>query len=224
MSATLDFCKQRIAPARPPSAPLQSLYTVADMSEPSPSSKPSPDGPPRKRKRKTYSCIDCRRRKLKCDREQPCSRCQKEGHPQTCIFNAESGAEFNGSEIEEPDGVFRNLPTTAPKRPSNSVHLLEVAAERNRNPSDGHYESTSYLKNKIEQLESRIALLESSSTRSTAMPAFLGARPRQSGSEGTYEKTRMVKGKGTVTHFFGATNATSMLIHVCSISVTASVN
>lgn len=44
------------------------------------------DPPPRKRRRAALSCLDCKRRKLKCDRTYPCSRCQKRGHPQTCTY------------------------------------------------------------------------------------------------------------------------------------------
>ncbi|KAF3400926.1 hypothetical protein DPV78_006061 [Talaromyces pinophilus] len=40
-----------------------------------------------KRKRKTLSCYECRRRKLKCDREEPsCSRCRKAGQPELCSY------------------------------------------------------------------------------------------------------------------------------------------
>lgn len=38
------------------------------------------DEPPKKRRnRKFYSCIQCRRMKIKCDRKNPCSHCQKSG-------------------------------------------------------------------------------------------------------------------------------------------------
>ena len=41
----------------------------------------------RKRKRKTFSCDTCRRRKLKCDRELPvCGRCKKSGDAANCVY------------------------------------------------------------------------------------------------------------------------------------------
>lgn len=41
----------------------------------------------RKRKRKTFSCDTCRRRKLKCDRELPvCGRCKKSGDAASCFY------------------------------------------------------------------------------------------------------------------------------------------
>lgn len=41
-----------------------------------------------KRKRKVYSCYECRRRKLRCDRNYPtCSRCQKAGQGSSCFYD-----------------------------------------------------------------------------------------------------------------------------------------
>ncbi|KAH8703511.1 hypothetical protein BGW36DRAFT_369443 [Talaromyces proteolyticus] len=41
-----------------------------------------------RRRRKTVSCYDCRRRKLRCDREQPaCSRCRKAGLADSCSYD-----------------------------------------------------------------------------------------------------------------------------------------
>ncbi|KAJ5913647.1 hypothetical protein N7504_002530 [Penicillium tannophilum] len=50
----------------------------------------SPPGPSNgaKRKRKVYSCYECRRRKLRCDRNYPtCSRCQKAGQGSSCFYD-----------------------------------------------------------------------------------------------------------------------------------------
>lgn len=42
---------------------------------------------PRKRRRRTVACTQCRTRKLKCDREYPaCSRCLKSGIPDRCKY------------------------------------------------------------------------------------------------------------------------------------------
>ncbi|KAJ6093071.1 hypothetical protein N7486_008360 [Penicillium sp. IBT 16267x] len=49
-----------------------------------------PPGPSNsaKRKRKGYSCFECRRRKLRCDRNYPtCSRCQKSGQSNSCFYD-----------------------------------------------------------------------------------------------------------------------------------------
>lgn len=40
----------------------------------------------KKRKRPTYLCENCRKRKVKCDKEQPCSQCNKLGKVGTCFY------------------------------------------------------------------------------------------------------------------------------------------
>jgi len=47
--------------------------------------------PPRKRQRVRLSCLECRRRKLSCDREFPCSRCFQSGTPQRCEYETRPG-------------------------------------------------------------------------------------------------------------------------------------
>ncbi|KAF3937568.1 hypothetical protein ABW19_dt0207317 [Dactylella cylindrospora] len=41
-----------------------------------------------KRNRQALSCLACRTRKLKCDRQQPCAACTKRGEGPSCTFNA----------------------------------------------------------------------------------------------------------------------------------------
>ncbi|GAA6062125.1 hypothetical protein JCM10212_003160 [Sporobolomyces blumeae] len=53
---------------------------------------PSPEGDhdegnsARKRAKQTLSCSECKRRKIKCDRTQPCSACVKRGSPHECSW------------------------------------------------------------------------------------------------------------------------------------------
>lgn len=50
---------------------------------------------PLKRKRKTYSCVQCRQQKLKCDRATPtCGRCVAAGHASACSYE-NAGRESN---------------------------------------------------------------------------------------------------------------------------------
>lgn len=61
-----------------------------------------PDGAdsprPRKRKRKTLSCIQCHRSKIKCDRENPCDRCSKAGRADQCAYRLEEEPEPKGQD------------------------------------------------------------------------------------------------------------------------------
>ncbi|KAK1836087.1 hypothetical protein QBC39DRAFT_108156 [Podospora conica] len=47
--------------------------------------------PPRKRQRVRLSCLECRRRKLSCDREFPCSRCLQSGVADRCEYETRPG-------------------------------------------------------------------------------------------------------------------------------------
>ncbi|CAK7236938.1 hypothetical protein SCUCBS95973_009778 [Sporothrix curviconia] len=49
------------------------------------------DHPPRKRQRVRLSCLECRRRKLSCDRGFPCERCIKSGTPERCTYETRPG-------------------------------------------------------------------------------------------------------------------------------------
>ncbi|KAK7747877.1 hypothetical protein SLS53_001128 [Cytospora paraplurivora] len=51
----------------------------------------SGDQPPRKRQRVRLSCLECRRRKLSCDRGYPCERCLKSGTPDKCTYETRPG-------------------------------------------------------------------------------------------------------------------------------------
>lgn len=56
------------------------------------------DQPPaRKRQRVRLSCLECRRRKLSCDRGFPCERCIKSGTPDRCSYESRTGEVVNAS-------------------------------------------------------------------------------------------------------------------------------
>ena len=51
--------------------------------------------PPRKRRRPALSCAECRRRKIKCDRNVPCSQCTLSKSP-TCTYSGDSPRNIAG--------------------------------------------------------------------------------------------------------------------------------
>ena len=185
------------------------------MSEPEPIYKASPDGHAKKRKRKTYSCIDCRRRKLKCDREQPCGRCQKEGHPQTCVFNPESAADWHASENDEPETMFKHYPGDSDRRAS--IPRLETAA-RNGILGDASADTVLALRRKVDYLEARIAALESHyKVPGVADSADKhGQLQTRDDNDDDGETGHYFKGKGFKTFCFGTTNVVTMITLVCS--------
>ncbi|KAJ8071760.1 hypothetical protein OCU04_002076 [Sclerotinia nivalis] len=53
---------------------------------------PPPPAQPRKRRRPALSCIQCRRRKIKCDRNMPCGQCVSSKTP-ACQYSSDPGPE-----------------------------------------------------------------------------------------------------------------------------------
>lgn len=52
-----------------------------------PTSDPNISGlPAPKRRRPALSCVPCRRRKVKCDRQEPCGPCSRVGNPNACHY------------------------------------------------------------------------------------------------------------------------------------------
>ena len=47
------------------------------------------DAPKRKRRRPALSCYECRRRKIRCDRHQPCRQCTQSNVPE-CVFSSDA--------------------------------------------------------------------------------------------------------------------------------------
>lgn len=75
------------------SAPAPSTPTHGRAASPPPTTTtPANQDTVRKRARPTKSCLECRRKKLKCDRLQPCMQCKKLGREAHCTYaNASSG-------------------------------------------------------------------------------------------------------------------------------------
>ena len=67
-----------------------------------------PDGSTReghgiqRRNRRVVVCIPCRRRKLKCDKSQPCSRCVASGAPGECVYQQSPGQKQEAEPLIAP--------------------------------------------------------------------------------------------------------------------------
>ncbi|KAI1352771.1 fungal-specific transcription factor domain-containing protein [Xylaria sp. FL0043] len=73
-----------------------------------------------KRPRPVKSCLECRRRKLKCDRLLPCTQCQKSQRSCRYVADGDAGSISDASDAELPDRVpKRNCP---PSNRSGSLH------------------------------------------------------------------------------------------------------
>jgi len=104
-----------------------------------------------KRPRPVISCLECRRKKLKCDRTHPCQQCLKVGRPGRCQY--QPGSEPERDTTESPNA---NPKRHQPHSPSGQnghgslpgVNGLDV--ERTQQPTTGI----------IEDLQARVAKLE----------------------------------------------------------------
>ena len=126
----------------------------------------------RKRRRKALSCYDCRRRKLKCDREYPsCGRCRKAGQADSCFYEAgplepverdskdNAGIDTTLPGRADTGETFRNGLLIPPK--SITQPSRDIAATAGRPFADE--ESSTKLApqaRRIAQLESKVASLE----------------------------------------------------------------
>ncbi|KAF2738580.1 hypothetical protein EJ04DRAFT_560586 [Polyplosphaeria fusca] len=115
---------------------------------------PSPEIKVKKRKRRAVlSCNDCRRRKLKCDRELPCNRCIQGGNGSTCAYGHElSDGRQPIEEVRETVSHPGHSSITDEIPPTN-----QYAGDTNSlKPIHSEYEA----QDQVQQLQGRIASLE----------------------------------------------------------------
>ncbi|KAK4181318.1 hypothetical protein QBC36DRAFT_374372 [Triangularia setosa] len=81
--------------------------------------RPNPEGPgkPQKRNRRVYVCIPCHRRKLRCDKGQPCSRCIQADAADECVYQKFPFSSKHEPGIESgegPQSPARDSPQATP--------------------------------------------------------------------------------------------------------------
>ena len=188
--------------------------------------EPSPpeDTPASKRRRIAFSCLDCRRRKLRCDRLFPsCSRCQKGGYPESCTYDSEAvePASTRPERETKRTGNFSTVNSheatrTLPRLPSmiQSVAADEGEERSPRRHSDANTASLYAQEERIRQLEYRIIGLERAAhgARYPELPQ-VGFQIHSNPGASTTE-TLIFRGKNFKTQFYGASHHTSYLSHV----------
>jgi len=104
-----------------------------------------------KRPRPVISCLECRRKKLKCDRTQPCQQCVKSGRPERCSYQAG----------QEPDGSASGPVGHIAKRPRvDSDEMVEGHVEPSPGPTRLNAVVPAVKAGIIEDLQERVAKLE----------------------------------------------------------------
>jgi len=143
------------------------------------------EGNPRaqKRNRRVFVCIPCHRRKLKCDKGQPCSRCTQSGSVDECIYQPllNSSAVKRESITPEPLKEFSS-PLKGCSRPQDRTRSsYRVSDGKARVSGSTHWAkiacevcSMRYL---ICRLERMLALFPYRKLLRSISPALSAARP-----------------------------------------------
>ncbi|KAK4227232.1 hypothetical protein QBC38DRAFT_364666 [Podospora fimiseda] len=122
-----------------PPAGYFSTFSILDPNRPNPEGF----GKPQKRNRRVYVCIPCHRRKLKCDKGQPCSRCIQADAADECVyqkfpFNKKDSSNEPGDTSRPQSSVGNPSPCVSPSPSENEVkparlhgvtHWSNIAAE-----------------------------------------------------------------------------------------------
>lgn len=165
--------------------------------------------PTTKRRRIALSCSDCRKRKLKCDKEYPiCSRCREGRHPERCTYDPNAVEEI----ISKPAPINGHVSSK-----EDAVFSISSTAPATRRPGNGSNKAPGSVDAHIEQLEARIAGLE----RIINLTSDVGTqsrknvlRPKHSANKISGHEFLEFRGKGCGTHFLGATHPECYLSQV----------
>lgn len=103
-----------------------------------------------RRKRKALSCLDCRRRKLKCDRVFPaCSRCIKGGIADTCTYDLQGADDDQESQADEQRGDHD-------EQTSGSRTVPNMAALQRLEERSAQARRIQYLEQKLARMEAQM--------------------------------------------------------------------
>ena len=170
-----------------------------------------------RRQRAILSCNDCRRRKLKCDRLDPCNRCIKGGIANSCAY----GLEAHSVPTEEPrNRLVKQRRRNASRAESSNVAESLYASESEHDVFDRTeaVESDTLGKAKPQQFDYDVPRPQQNVTSHEQGPKdqveFLAKSPDLKGISRSSAVMGMLKGRSYGTHFYGASSAMSVVAHV----------
>lgn len=89
-----------------------------------------PKSQTRKRHRPSYSCVECRRRKVRCDRSQPCNQCTAHDVSVACTYEEHPRSLSTRRQQQErqstSEGSLSDKPTDKPTRIRGTVSKTRV--------------------------------------------------------------------------------------------------
>lgn len=213
---------------------LPSPYAIGDRD-----ASGAPGSPPRKRAKRGTSCLDCRRRKLKCDGQQPaCSRCIRGGIAATCNYDANARAEHEDETLvthsERPWSFQQWTPITN----DSTTPLTHNCVRRGSNTHAGENGSTpAQLANsqeqRIERLEQRISQLTDMVAELSSPRGHISIMPKSKSTtqvltphnpvhtlppqapHAPSTRVSAAKSRGFKTNFWGPSHSMSITSEVC---------
>lgn len=194
------------------------------------------DHPPaRKRQRVRLSCLECRRRKLSCDRGFPCERCIKSGTPDRCSYESRNGEVVNASSgippqfaqldsrrfgIGDAGSAFIARDSDTVRHDHDRIRRLELEIAQLKNQLTRPGAAASYD-------GSTVAATNSPSTQKDDTPGEGGEQPVNrpevqeciDATSATTEKgeLRFFRGKGFRTRYFGPHNASMAFVELTGL-------
>jgi hypothetical protein len=183
----------------------------------------------RKRKRKSravLSCNDCRRRKLRCDRELPCNRCINSGVAQNCVYGWNGSSLPLDASLSIPDGEPQEVDSSHIVYEPPEVDACHQAAKKVSDDAVQPKSSPTTTGNaqcdRVEQLEQRVAFLEAHLlSLTTAVPTpknpshLLKARRLNESNDGSNcAPMDLFKGRNHRTFYYGPTSPVILITHV----------
>jgi hypothetical protein len=202
------------------------------------------DGPirtPRKRRRPALSCVQCRRRKVKCDRKLPCTQCSQYNNatckyddpevaaqgrysvPQT-LHNTSSISPLNhnhGLPNSRESNLFNIPNTSAPlgfesRSPSSSVPWMSAVPVEDHRSEQHASESlggvgTPQPDTSVQELKERVRKLEAM----IASSSNYTPRPNENNSSMSVSNIPKLRGNIEKTRFFGMSHWMNAYDEVC---------
>ncbi|CAE6496745.1 unnamed protein product [Rhizoctonia solani] len=134
--------------------------------------KPGEEVPKKRRRRQALSCTECKRRKIKCDRQHPCGPCVRRTEADKCHWNVVEPSdkyilrtEWDGLQ-RRVEALERGKNEVGSQRRGDASSIKSVAPEVNREPpsnlvrSPSHLSRSQTLPSHPEPTNARIARLE----------------------------------------------------------------
>jgi hypothetical protein len=143
---------------------------------------------PKKRPRPVLSCIECRKKKLKCDRLLPCTQCTRGNRISQCLYQSwddsqtqpRVASEESESEIGSIRKKVRGVEPNIPLAPRDSASDQFSAPLNGQNEKSGLLED---LQSRVEKLERLLSAYSQSHARA---PSQESSEPPQVCSEFWY--------------------------------------